>query len=85
MTSCNGVTMEDEYADIKSKLASGCSEEEFSQMRCPKCGAALTLSVRPKANTFFVRCMVNSIHLAMTGEGSERPSWWDRYTGTGWY
>jgi predicted RNA-binding Zn-ribbon protein involved in translation (DUF1610 family) len=79
----------EEYKRIKAALASGCTEEQFKAMRCPKCGAALIFRVSPRTGrTFSVGCgkaepppdfwLVED----MIGES---PEWWRNYVGGSWY
>ncbi len=77
--------MEDSFDDIRNALTSGCSEEEFLEMRCPECGAELDLTVHPSGRKFFVRCQEDSTHLAMHDEATTAPEWWRKKVGSGWY
>ena len=76
--------MEESHERIRNALIAGCSEEQFAEMRCPKCGDALVFSVHPKGHKFFVRCQFDSTHFAMHGETHNPPAWWESAIGTGW-
>jgi ribosomal protein S27E len=69
---------------ILNALTAGCTEKEFVEMRCTKCGNGLRLFVHPKGKQFFVRCPTDNTHLAMHGEAHSPPEWWERYRGPGW-
>jgi hypothetical protein len=69
---------------IFTQLVSGCSEDEFRELRCPVCGDSLTLNVHPKLHSFFVRCVSSSVHLGRHGEIVEAPSWWQSRVTGGW-
>jgi len=77
--------MELTHAQIKDALSKGCSESEFTEMRCPECGDELVFRAHPDG-TFFVRCRADSGHLSMHGENLNPPDWWRRFTSElGWY
>ena len=69
---------------IMREIEDGCTETEFLEKRCPRCGAELMLSVHPKGGRCFVRCTADSTHFAMHGETCKAPEWWERYKGAGW-
>lgn len=77
--------MADSHEQILKCLCTCCTEEEFSRMRCPRCGQNLTLRVRPGRGQFFVRCSADSTHLAMHGETASPPEWFQKYLGLGSY
>lgn len=69
------------HAQIRETIASGCTEEEFKKMRCPRCGAPLVLCVHPRLRTFWVRCEWDTSHMSMTEESQSQtgPEWWKKY------
>jgi len=71
--------------EIFRRLMEGCTEEEFTNLRCPVCGAALIFHVHPKLHSFFVRCAASNLHLSRHGNISEAPAWWHGRIGGGWY
>ena len=71
--------------EIRSLLTNGCSEEQFEQMRCPKCGQTITLTVHANKKKFFVRCSVDSTHMSFQGECESPEEWRSRLVGAGWY
>ena len=77
--------MIDNIEQIRSLLVDGCTENQFEEMRCPKCGQALTLTVHENRKKFFVRCSNNSTHLAFQGESLKSHDWWAKLVGSGWY
>ena len=72
-------------SEIGDTIACGCSEEEFLEMRCPKCGRELELNVHHERRTFFVRCKESSLHMGLHGESNDSPDWWKKYMSGGWY
>jgi hypothetical protein len=78
--------MQDPHSIIRTKLAQGCTEDEFLRMRCPKCNSKLELRVHPKLNGLHVYCPVSKVHLGMHVEADVGPAWWERYVQPlGWY
>ena len=69
---------------ILRRLLEGCSEEEFTKLRCPACGSVLTLHVHPNLRAFAVRCSVSSLHLMRHHEISKPPRWWNSRVGDDW-
>ena len=73
------------HEQIRAALSTGCSEEEFSEMRCPKCGGGVLFVVHPNGRGYFIRCQTDNTHLAMSGENLTPPKWWERFIGNkGW-
>jgi hypothetical protein len=66
-------------------LLGGCSEREFTKLRCPVCGSALTLHVHPNLHTFAVSCTASTLHFMRHDSISEAPIWWRTRIGGGWY
>jgi hypothetical protein len=77
--------MEEAFHKIKDVIASGCSEDEFKSLQCPRCFAALDLNVKEHTNIFHVWCIESSEHLSMYGRGLIVPEWWRKYWCGGWY
>ncbi len=77
--------MADSHEQILNALCSGCTEVDYSKMRCPRCGENLIFRVRQGGGQFFVRCSADSTHLAMHGESANPPEWFQSYLGAGWY
>jgi hypothetical protein len=67
------------HEQIKKLLSTGCSEEVFAEIPCPKCGGRITLTVHPNRRVYFVHCQAASTHLAMHGENPDPPEWWARH------
>ena len=70
---------------IFARLLEGCSQQEFESFHCPVCSGALSLHVHPGLHSFFVRCMVSSVHLGRHGQIDSAPAWWQQHVGAGWY
>jgi hypothetical protein len=74
-----GVKMGMSFDQIRKALTEGCSEEDFLQIRCPKCGSEVLFVVHPNGKTFFVRCMADNAHLSMHDQNPTPPQWWNRF------
>ncbi len=70
--------------EILRRLLEGCSEEEFTKLRCPACGSVLTLHVHPNLRAFAVRCSVSTLHLMRHDKISKPPAWWNNRVGGEW-
>jgi len=69
---------------IVERIIGGCTEEEFSRLRCPVCSAPLSINVNPKLTAFFLRCTASSLHVGKTVETATAHDWWRSKVG-GWY
>jgi DNA-directed RNA polymerase subunit RPC12/RpoP len=67
------------HEQIRQALATGCSEEELKEMRCPICGSEVLFYVHPNRRTCFIRCKQDSSHMAMHEENLSSPDWWAKY------
>ena len=70
---------------IVARLVDGCSEEEFSSLRCPVCTGPLALSVHPRLRAFSVRCSSSTLHFCRHEAIATAPAWWHSYVTGGWY
>ena len=77
--------MIDDANEIRALLTGQCTEEQFQQMRCPKCSQTLTLTVHENKKNFFVRCSNDSTHLSFQGVCESPHEWRTRLVGAGWY
>ena len=68
--------MPESHKRIRDALAAGCSEKDFSEMRCPVCGDELRLAVDRMLEEFHVSCQSDSTHLSMHGEILSAPDWY---------
>lgn len=75
--------MEDQYEQIRRLLTDGCSETQFSELRCPVCGGGLAFVVHPNGRRYFVRCEASNAHLSMHGETPTPPAWWASHVRSG--
>jgi hypothetical protein len=67
------------HEQIRTALSEGCAEQEFTEIRCPKCGGDVLFVVHPKGSGFFIRCAKDNTHLSMSGDNPNPPAWWSRY------
>jgi hypothetical protein len=58
-----------EQERIRSRLANGCSNEEFDAMRCPVCGSSLGVIIKARFTAFFVHCSKVESHFGVHGDG----------------
>jgi hypothetical protein len=77
--------MNAKYDRIRKVLHSHCSEEEFHFLQCPQCGSKLMCRVNDDGKRFFVRCIIDSKHLAMHGKNEAPPVWFQQAPHSGWY
>ena len=67
------------------RLKAGCSEADFSELRCDKCGSALDIHLDPTESTFFLFCINDTAHLSFTEDIDNPPDWLKRRKTDGWY
>jgi hypothetical protein len=70
--------------EIRGILARGCTEEEFNQLRCPVCGAALSLHVHPDLTQLNAYCSSPTMHVTLQ-ESVAPQTWFKKYVGGGWW
>ena len=74
------------HEEIRTAISKDCTEAQFKEMRCPKCGSGLILAVHPEMHEFSVRCESDTTHLMMHGQNDNAPMWWTDYVRSkGWY
>ena len=82
-------TPEDEERDrlvdqMVDRLLGGCTEEEFSEFKCPYCGSPLSIDVHPTGRLFFIGCSASTVHLARTVKAESQAEWWKKKISRGW-
>jgi len=73
--------------DIRRRVVSGCSAEEFADLRCPMCGAGLKIDSHPRsggAAFVFVACVSSTEHVGFTDRAAVAASWWEAHRSGGW-
>jgi len=67
------------HKDIRQALTTSCSEEELKAIRCPVCGGEVSFHVHPRRKMFFIRCVSDNGHMAMSDTNPTSPEWWEKY------
>jgi hypothetical protein len=71
------------HEEIRQSLSGGCSEEELKAIHCPVCDCEVTFHVHARRRMFFIRCVVDTTHMAMHGVNPASPEWWQNYVDDG--
>jgi len=74
------------YMRYLDQIQSGCSEDEFTKMKCPICRAAYSLTIDLENKSIDMSCsaMRCSFFISRDLNVRNQQEWWDKHRGLSW-